>query len=202
MPKTGRNLWMLTVLSLLDQHSMHPYEMLRLIRERRKDMFLNLKGGSLYHAITVLARDTLIEATDTTRDGRRPERTTYRITRDGRLELQRWIRDLLADPAHGQMSFFAAISFLPNVKPEFAALELRKRAQLLDEAISHSRRALSELTPKIGRIVLLELEYDCAVKDAELKWTRSLIEDLEAKTIGWDPKILRKYAGKTPESSS
>ena len=35
---------------------MHPYEMQRLIRERHKDDVLDLKRGSLYHAIDRLEK--------------------------------------------------------------------------------------------------------------------------------------------------
>ena len=45
------NLWALTILCLLRQRPMHPYEIQRLIREYHKDAFLDLKRGSLYHAI-------------------------------------------------------------------------------------------------------------------------------------------------------
>jgi DNA-binding PadR family transcriptional regulator len=49
-----RNLWALTILCLLRQRPMHPYEIQRLIREYHKDEFLDLKRGSLYHAIAQL----------------------------------------------------------------------------------------------------------------------------------------------------
>ena len=51
-----RNLWALTVLCLLREAPMHPYEMQRLIRERKKDDFLDLKRGSLYNSIARLER--------------------------------------------------------------------------------------------------------------------------------------------------
>ena len=77
---------------------MHPYEMQRLLRERHKDELLVLKPGSLYHAISRLLRSQLIEAGETTRNGRRPERTTYRITPEGDAELIRWLRQMIAVP--------------------------------------------------------------------------------------------------------
>ena len=49
-------------------------------RLRHKDEILVLKRGSLYHAIGRLVRTELIRAKDISRNGRRPERTTYAIT--------------------------------------------------------------------------------------------------------------------------
>src|SRR5437016_1094606 len=94
-----RNLWALTVLCLLRERAMHPYEMQRLIRQRKNDNFLDLKRGSLYHAIGRLERVNLIEPVATTREGRRPERTVYRLTEDGAAETLAWLRELLANPA-------------------------------------------------------------------------------------------------------
>src|SRR5262245_28208293 len=93
------NLWSLTVLCLLRTRAMHPYEMQRLIRDWHKDEFLDLKRGSLYHAIDRLRRDGLIEAVETRREGRRPERTVYRLTDGGEQAVQDWLRNMLARPA-------------------------------------------------------------------------------------------------------
>src|SRR5262249_54313889 len=127
-----RNLWSLTVLCLLRLRPMHPYEIQRLIREWHKDEFLDLKRGSLYHAINQLPRAALILPVETTREGRRPERTVYRLTEEGEREGLEWLRDLLAKPVREPGQFFAALSFLPHVPPEVALSQLQERAGLLE----------------------------------------------------------------------
>ena len=67
-----RNVWGLTVMCLLRERPMHPYEMQKLIHERKKDEFLDLKRGSLYQNIGRLERG-LIANLETTREGKRPE---------------------------------------------------------------------------------------------------------------------------------
>src|SRR6516162_10501112 len=104
-----RNLWSLTVLCLLYTRPMHPYEMQRLIREWHKDEFLDLKRGSLYHAIDRLRRAGLIDPVETSREGRRPERTVYRLTEQGQRETLVWLRELLARPVREPGQFFAAL---------------------------------------------------------------------------------------------
>ena len=54
-------LWELAVLSLLRETALHPYEIQRLLKERKKDDVLVLKRGSLYHAIKRLLDAGLIE---------------------------------------------------------------------------------------------------------------------------------------------
>src|SRR5579859_4420964 len=93
-----KNLWSLTVLVFLRLKPMHPYELRTVIEVTHKEDFLRLNPGSLYNSIARLLDAKLIEIAGTTRAGRRPERTVYRITRKGRQEASRWLRELLEKP--------------------------------------------------------------------------------------------------------
>jgi DNA-binding PadR family transcriptional regulator len=171
---------------------MHPYEMQRLIREWHKDDFLDLKRGSLYHAIERLRAAGLIEAVQTSREGRRPERTVYRITAPGEQEMTAWLRELLANPARSPTQFYAALSFLPALAPADALEQLDARAGLLEAEVAHLTSALQTMTARIGRLVLLEVEYARAARQAELAWVRSLTDDLRAGRLTWDPEVWRR----------
>jgi DNA-binding PadR family transcriptional regulator len=173
---------------------MHPYEMHRLIRQRKKDDFLDLKRGSLYHAIGRLQRAGFIEAVATTREGKRPERTVYRITEAGSDELLAWLRELIANPARETSQFFAALSFLPVLQPNDALLLLEDRAGLLEAAVAELDSVLRTMIPKIGRVVLVEVEYTVAMRRAELAWVRSITEDLRNGQLTWDAESMRRLA--------
>src|SRR3954471_20802436 len=97
-PLRFQNLWELTVLSTLREAPMHPYEILRVLKERHKEEVLVLKRGSLYHAIERLLAAGHIEEVDPRRNGRRPERTTYRLTEAGERHLLAALRQLVAVP--------------------------------------------------------------------------------------------------------
>jgi DNA-binding PadR family transcriptional regulator len=187
---TSRNLWSLTVLCLLRASPMHPYEMQRRIREWHKDEFLDLKRGSLYHAIERLRRAGLIVAVETSREGRWPERTVYRLTAQGEREVIEWLQQLLARPVREPTQFFAALSFLPLLTPESTLLQLQERVGLLESEINGLEMVLKTMVPKIGRLVLVEIEYARAMRQAELAWVKSLIEDLRTGNLKWDPKAL------------
>src|SRR6187551_4114033 len=75
---------MLMVLVLLAEAPMHPYEMQRLMQWRGKDDVVRVQRGSLYPAVERLMRAGLIEPLETERAGRRPERTVYQLTEEGR----------------------------------------------------------------------------------------------------------------------
>src|SRR5262249_60377835 len=98
MPARGSssNPLALAVLACLYERPMHPYEMATTMRERGKEQSIKLNYGSLYTVVDNLAKHGLIEAGEAHREGRRPERTVYRITDAGRAELAGWMSQLLA----------------------------------------------------------------------------------------------------------
>jgi DNA-binding PadR family transcriptional regulator len=193
--KSGRrNLWSLTVLCLLRVRPMHPYEMQRLIREWHKDEFLDLKRGSLYHAIEQLRRAGCIEAMETSREGKRPERTVYRLTEAGDQQVHDWLRTMLARPLREPTQFFAALSFLPHLTPQSVLEQLQERTGLLEKEIDNLNMVLATMVPKIGRLVLIEVEYARALRQAELAWVHSLIEDLQRGRLVWKPLVCQQSA--------
>jgi DNA-binding PadR family transcriptional regulator len=206
-----RNLWALTVLCLLRGGPLHPYEMQRLIHQRHKDKLLDLRRGSLYHAVAQLQRAGLIEPVETRRAGRRPEHTVYRLTRAGEDEVVAWLREILARPAPEPSPFLAAVSYLTRLTPEDVLAALRERAGTLEaeladlETTLHGGAAernpvLRDLGPQITRLVLLENEYLRALRRAELEWVRALIEDLERGRLSWRyEEIVQKVRSSTKD---
>jgi DNA-binding PadR family transcriptional regulator len=194
------NLWTLTVLCLLNVRPMHPYELQRRIREWHKDEFLDLKRGSLYHAIERLRRQGAIEAVETTREGRRPERTVYRLTEAGQGQMLRWLQEMLARPTREPTQFFAALSFLSHLSPESVRAQLQQRAALLEAEIAALDTVLTTMVPRIGRLVLIEVEYARAMRQAELAWVQSFQEELAAGKLCWDPQDILRYAAALPQS--
>ena len=185
-----RNLWDIAVLALLREAPMHPYQMQRLLKERHKDELLELKRGSLYHAINRLMAADLIEAAATGRSGRRPERTTYRITVEGRQELIQTLQQMIEIPRHESSEFMAALSFLLHLEHKDAVEKLEERAQRIEEELNGSTNRLKEAQKKVDRINLIESEYLLAMRRAELRWVRSLIPELRSGDLHWDIKKI------------
>jgi DNA-binding PadR family transcriptional regulator len=185
--KVQRNLWTLTVLCLLREAPMHPYEMQRLIHDRKRDEFLDLKLGSLYQNIGRLEQSGLIAKVETTREGKRPERTIYRLTDAGQRDLLAWLRDLLAKPAPGPIPFAAAVSLVAHLAPEDAVKQLSRRSQALEAEIAGLDAALADLGPTPNRLVLIEADFTRAMRQAELRWVSTLISDIRRSELTWEP---------------
>jgi DNA-binding PadR family transcriptional regulator len=192
--KTERgNLWELAVLALLREEAMHPYQMQRLLRERHKDEVLELKRGSLYHAINRLIRAGLIQATAVDRVGRRPERTTYRLTANGHRELVNWLRQRMADIQRSPPEFMGTLSFLVHLPPEEATTQLETRARALDRQIVEMDAGMAAAGKYVDRIHLVESEYLLTMLKAEARWVRELLADVDSGRLMWNlERILRE----------
>jgi DNA-binding PadR family transcriptional regulator len=180
----------LAVLACLYERPMHPYEMATTMRERGKEQSIKLNYGSLYTVVDNLTKHGLIEAIEARREGRRPERTVYRITDPGRAELDGWMSELLAVPVKEYTQFEAALSLMPVVHPDKVHALLRDRVSTLAEKVAANERLLQAYRHGgLPRLMLIEAEYEAAMVTAELAWVRGLVEEIEAGTFedfdGW-----------------
>jgi DNA-binding PadR family transcriptional regulator len=177
------NLLALAILTLLGERPMHPYEMATNLRERGKAESIKINWGSLYTVVANLEKHGFIEATHTAREGRRPERTVYRITSDGREELSDWLRELIGTPEKEYPRFAAALSEIGALHPDEVAILLQRRLAALDADIAAQRASLAEWSKALPRLFLIESEYELTLRDAERAWVRSLLDEITAGTL-------------------
>jgi len=183
MARRSSNPLALAVLTLLDERPMHPYEMSTTLRERRKGDSIRLNYGSLYAVVESMRRTGVIEAVETSRSGRRPERTVYAITPAGRTQLVDWLSELISTPSKEFTRFEAALSLLGALPPDEALrlLELRLQTQRLD---LQSRRALRDSIGDFPEIFLIEDDYELALLGAELGFLERLVGRLRTGELG------------------
>jgi len=179
-------IWEIAVLALLREAPMHPYQMQQLLRMRHKDEILALKRGSLYHAIGRLERAGLIEVETTGRNGKRPERTTYRMTPAGGEALSATLRRMVSVPRRESSEFMAAMSFLVHLPADEAAGYLEERSRRLEDDITWRAGGLVSAAAFVPRIHLIESEYLLAVQRAELEWVRGLAQDVRTGALTWN----------------
>ena len=171
---------------------MHPYEMKTLMRERGHDSVVRLKGGSVYDTVERLLREGLIETVETSKEGRRPERTVYAINDAGRDELKAWMADLLSKPVNEYPQFTSALAFVVLMADLEEVISLLKlRAAALEAEIAGGDSMLRSMTEdEIPRIFGIELEYTQAMRRAELAWVRQFIDDLRRGDLWPDVEAM------------
>lgn len=182
----------LTILALLAEHPRHPYEMQRLIQERKKD-FARSTQRTLYHTIDRLVKAGLIDPVETQREGHRPERTVYHLTELGHDSFISWLGELLAQPLPEYPLFTVAISFLAYLKSETVMQALQARVIELESELAGIEARLQGLSQHLHRLLLLEVEYIRALRQGELAWVQTLLDDLREGRLTWDAEALRAH---------
>lgn len=176
----------LAVLTLLLERPMHPYEMQRLIKERGKNQVINVQQrASLYQTIAQLQRAGLIAVHKTAHQDGLPDKTIYKITKQGHETAVIWLREMLATPAQAFPEFPAAVSFLPLLRPEDALQQLQTRAATLSKRVAEIDAEMADLKPKLDRLFLLESEYLKTTIQAELTWVQAVVADLKRGKLTW-----------------
>jgi DNA-binding PadR family transcriptional regulator len=202
----------LAVLALLFERPMHPYEMAATLKQRHKEESIKLRYGSLYTVIELLLARGFIRAKQTSREGKRPERTVYALTDAGHEELLDWMRDLVRDPVKEFPQFEAGLCLLPVLPPEEALALLRDRATQLAGKVAQLETQLAEVaaqewsvSPEVQHLLpaaagkmkfpplfTVEGEYRIAVLKAEHAFVSELVRRIVEE--GWGPIDLWRNA--------
>jgi DNA-binding PadR family transcriptional regulator len=174
----------LAVLACLTEQPMHPYEMAATMRTRGQDASIRLNYGSLYGVVENLLKRGLIEEQEVVREGRRPERTVYRITDDGRTEIDEWLSELLGTTAKEFPQFEAGLSLMAVLPPARVVDLLDQRVEKLHERLSELDALLEASTRNgVPRVFLVEMDYERALVDADCTFTEQLARDIESEQL-------------------
>src|SRR4051812_36912963 len=138
---------------------MHPYEISTTLRTRGKEKSIKLNYGSLYAVVESLQKHGLITARETSRDGRRPERTVYEITSAGVEEFEDWLAELLSTPVRDFTSLEAGLSLMPGLPPD-------EVARLLDDRCVKLRSELRALDAELAEAQDLQLPAPFVVESS------------------------------------
>jgi DNA-binding PadR family transcriptional regulator len=178
----------LAVLELLHEQPRHPYDIQQTIQDRHTDVLIKVRAGSLYHTVERLAEQELIEPVETSRAGRRPERTVYSITETGRDEFAMAVRSLLGRPVPEYPVFGAALAFMHAIDRDQALNQLRRRAVALDADIASWERVGQSLREReLPEVYWIDMRYRLALYGAELAFVTDLIERMGTGDLPWPP---------------
>jgi len=181
----------IAILSLLARESMHPYEMRHVIRVREIDRVMKVTHGTLYSTVERLAGTGLIQPVETSREGRRPERTVYEITELGRDQLLDALRAELMRHTPDYPRLAMGLSFASLLAPQEVGELLERRAVAVEAELSGFQIALDatlkQRSPSLERVSLIEVEYLTALLRAERDWLRAVTDDIREGRLTWVP---------------
>jgi len=130
------NLTRLVILGLLAERGpRHGHQLRRDAELAEADRWAGIGVGSLNRELRGLQAEGMIEAVRTERVGRRPERTVYGLTDEGRLELTVLRRQAVSQLEAGPDPLSVVLVFAGTDDPaELAALLIRRRQALRAQA--------------------------------------------------------------------
>jgi DNA-binding PadR family transcriptional regulator len=194
----------IAILSLLWRQPMHPYEMRHRIRMQEIDRVMKVTHGTLYSTVDRLAATGLIQPVETSRDGRRPERTVYEITELGQDQLLDAIRDGLMRAAPDYPKLATSLAFASLLEPAEVASLLERRCVEAEGNLSGMITAVEAAVKQqhgLARIHLIEAEYMIAMRRTELDWLRAITGDIREGRLTWDPSALTVTKGEGNEKA-
>lgn len=194
----------LAVLACLYERPMYPYEITTTLRERGKDDSIRLNFGSLYSVIKSLEKHGFIAKVRAEREGKRPARQVYEILRAGRVEAERWLREILSVPAKEYPDIEAGLSLVPMLSPAEVATLLRSRIAALDTEIGERAQSLAQGAAQgLPELFMIETDYRLAMIRAERDWVATLAGRLDRGDVGgqqvWSELGRLRAAGATAE---
>ena len=175
----------LAVLSCLSERPMHPYEISTTLRTRGKEQSIKLNYGSLYSVVESLEKHGLVQAKETVRQGRRPERTVYEITEAGMGEMEDWLAELLSTPVRDFTSLEAGLSLMAVLPPDEVARLLTERSERLRIELRSLDATLAAVADMgLPDVFAVESSFRRAMMAAELDFVANLANEIRLGKLG------------------
>ncbi|WP_067865259.1 PadR family transcriptional regulator [Nocardia shimofusensis] len=177
----------IAVLGLLDERPMHPYEMFQTMVGRGEDRLVKVRPGSLYHTVARLADQGLVCAGGVDREGNRPERTTYRITGEGRAVLRSRIAEILRSPCPEYPEFLMGLAESHSLPADQVVGLLRERISHLDAELAELDSMIAAATTSAGaRRYWIVLPYQRETLRAQRDWLAAMVDELAEGALEWE----------------
>ena len=177
------NLSRLLVLGALDRHGpRHGHRIRRAAEQADVATWGGVTMGALYREMRALDGEGLIAAVRTETEGRRPVRTIYEITAEGRRELAILREQALAEPRQAPDAVSVALAFGGVGEGGVALPLLRARRDVLQreaEGIA-AERARLVAEGMLGTVDVAVFRRGELLRAAEVAWIDETVAALEA----------------------
>ncbi len=176
----------MSILALLAERPMHPYEMYQTLRERHEDIVMPVSVGSLYNGVARLAEHGHVRPTTTEQVGNRPERTTYEITDSGHSVMRARIAELLSQPSSASTADHGGLGELHNLATDVVLHSLDARLGTLDSQLAEYESLLSQARDRaVDEVYLLYAAYLVTQRQSERAWIAELRQRIQTGDLSW-----------------
>lgn len=157
---------------------MHGHQMRRAAQTDRTDMWSEVKPGALYQALHRMAQDGTIEAVCVEQEGNRPARTIYRITEEGRQELEVLRNAALRSFQLRHDPVDLALQSIDGMPQDQVCAILQDRRDLIATEHAVWRHVYEPAAPHLRPIEQAIIDHSLRRLEAELQWHDELLGQL------------------------
>ena len=174
----------LVILGLLRETPLHGYELKQIIEQHMGD-WTNIAFGSIYFALRKLDEEGFIERIAVEQEGRRPSRSVYEITDEGRAEFLRLLREVWSEIERQYYAIDVGLAFIEALPIGEIVGHLKDRSAQLERILQHLAAHKAETLPledvpkKAGAV----FDHSAAHFEAELSWTLGLLAQIEEEAF-------------------
>jgi DNA-binding PadR family transcriptional regulator len=159
----------------------HGYQVRRELLSWGAEYWANVAPGSIYHALKKLTKDRYLEEVGNEEGGAGPERLVYALTPDGETEFQQLLTKAVSATRSASEETFAWVTFITALTRAHAIGLLQYRLRAMESSLTSSNESLEHAgdmgKPAHVRELFRHWQYSA---DAEVRWTKQLIERLAA----------------------
>ena len=136
-------------------------------------LYADIKKSTVYYTLEKLERDGYVEH-ETEREGRRPERRVYKITKKGEVYFLQLLRDNLGEFTRTYFNDDIGIAFMDQLStPEVREL-LEKKRGMAESTLKQFKES-----PDHGGNWHYVISHNIAHLEADLAWIDSILNDLD-----------------------
>jgi DNA-binding PadR family transcriptional regulator len=174
----------LVILGLLRERPLYGYELKQIIEEHMGD-WTNIAFGSIYFALGKLAEEGFAEQIAVEQEGRRPSRSVYQITEAGQAEFLRLLREVWGEVERHYYAIDVGLAFMEALPNNEVKGYLKGRIAQLEGIMQHisEHKAEQMAQPEVPTQAAAVFDHSLAHFQAELDWTRNLLDKVEAGSI-------------------
>lgn len=164
---------------------MHGHQIRRAAQTDRTELWADVKPGSLYGALHRMEAEGIVEAVRTEQEGKRPARTVYAITEEGRGELAAHRDEALREARLRPDPVDLALHFTGDLSEEALRSALEARRSSLASQLASWRQVRESADPHLSEMERMTFSHTLGRLEAELSWHDELLEQLPTLlTIG------------------
>ena len=161
----------LLLLGILMEGNMHGYQLNDYVKHAMS-LYTDLKKSTTYFVLDQLEKEGYISH-EVEREGKRPERRVFEITKEGKAYFYRLLRECISSYTPTNLTEDIGIAFMDKLKSS----EVEKLLENKQQKIKDELKKYDDIGDHGGNLRYV-IDHSVAYLKADLKWVDSILKDI------------------------